>query len=48
MGGPHGPEVVKADYVIDYTRLDVDQRVLMKSEEDGYDFRYVYGWIRFR
>ena len=43
VGGPHGPEVVKADYVIDYTRLDVDQRVLMKSEEDGYDFRYVYG-----
>lgn len=37
------PEVVKTDYVIDYTRLGVDQRVLMKSEEGGYDFRYTYG-----
>ena len=41
--GPHGPEVVKSDYVIDYNRLDVDQRVLMKHEEGGYNFRYVYG-----
>ena len=37
------PEVVKSDYVIDYTRLDVDQRLLLEHEEDGYDFRYVYG-----
>ena len=37
------PEVVRTDYVIDYTRLGVDQRVLMKSEEGGYDFRYTYG-----
>ena len=36
-------EVVKTDYVIDYTRLDIDQRVLMKSEQDGYDFFYTYG-----
>ena len=43
LEGPQGPEVVLSDYVIDYTRLDIDQRVLMKSETDGYDFRYVYG-----
>ena len=41
--GPHGPEVVKTDYVIDYNRLNVDQRVLWKHEEGGYDFRYTYG-----
>ena len=33
--GIEKPEVVKTDYVIDYTRLDIDQRVLMKSEQDG-------------
>lgn len=38
------PEVVKTDYVIDYTRLNIDQRVLVKSEQDGYDFRYTYGF----
>lgn len=36
-------EVVKTGYVIDYTRLGIDQRVLVKSEQDGYDFRYTYG-----
>ena len=41
--GIEKPEVVKTDYVIDYTRLDIDQRVLMKSEQDGYDFFYTYG-----
>lgn len=41
--GIEKPEVVKTDYVIDYTRLNVDQRVLVKSEQDGYDFRYTYG-----
>ena len=41
--GIEKPEVVKTDYVIDYTRLDIDQRVLVKSEQDGYDFRYTYG-----
>ena len=29
--------------VIDYTRLNIDQRVLVKSGQDGYDFRYTYG-----
>lgn len=29
--------------MIDYTRLNIDQRVLVKSETDGYDFRYTYG-----
>ena len=43
LEGPHGPEVVLSDYVIDYTRLNIDQRVLMEHEVDGYDFRYVYG-----
>lgn len=37
------PEVVKTDYMIDYTRIGVDQRLLWKSEEGGYDYRYVYG-----
>ncbi len=41
--GIEKPEVVKTDYVIDYTRLNIDQRVLMKSEQDGYDFFYTYG-----
>ena len=41
--GIEKPEVVKTDYVIDYTRLDIDQRVLVKSEQDGYDFFYTYG-----
>ena len=41
--GIEKPEVVKTDYVIDYTRLGIDQRVLVKSEQDGYDFRYTYG-----
>ena len=41
--GIEKPEVVKTEYVIDYTRLDVDQRVLVKSEQDGYDFFYTYG-----
>ena len=41
--GIEKPEVVKTDYVIDYTHLDTDQRVLVKSEQDGYDFRYTYG-----
>ena len=41
--GIEKPEVVKTDYVIDYTRLNIDQRVLVKSEQDGYDFRYTYG-----
>ena len=41
--GIEKPEVVKTDYVIDYTRLGIDQRVLMKSEQDGYDFFYTYG-----
>ena len=41
--GIEKPEVVKTDYVIDYTRLDIDQRVLVKSEQDGDDFRYTYG-----
>ena len=41
--GIEKPEAVKTDYVIDYTRLDIDQRVLMKSEQDGYDFFYTYG-----
>ena len=35
--------MVLSDYVIDYTRLNIDQRVLVKSETDGYDFRYTYG-----
>ena len=43
LEGPQGPEVVLSDYVIDYTRLNIDQRVLMEHEVDGYDFRYVYG-----
>ena len=43
LEGPHGPEVVFSDYVIDYTRLNIDQRVLMEHEVGGYDFRYVYG-----
>ena len=37
------PEVVKSDYVVDYTRLNIDHRVLMEREVGGYDFRYVYG-----
>ena len=41
--GIEKPKVVKTDYVIDYTRLDIDQRVLVKSEQDGYDFFYTYG-----
>ncbi len=41
--GIEKPEVVKTDYVIDYTRLGIDRRVLVKSEQDGYDFRYTYG-----
>ena len=41
--GIEKPEVVKTDYVIDYTRLNIDQRVLVKSEQDGYDFFYTYG-----
>ena len=41
--GIEKPEVVKTDYVIDYTRLGIDQRVLVKSEQDGYDFFYTYG-----
>jgi len=41
--GIEKPEVVKTGYVIDYTRLGIDQRVLVKSEQDGYDFRYTYG-----
>lgn len=41
--GIEKPEVIKTDYVIDYTRLGIDQHMLMKSEEDGYDFRYTYG-----
>ena len=41
--GIEKPEVVKTNYVIDYTRLGIDQRVLMKSEQDGYDFFYTYG-----
>ena len=41
--GIEKPEVVKTDYVIDYTRLGIDQRVLVKSEQDGYDFCYTYG-----
>ena len=41
--GIEKPEVVKTDYVIDYTRLGIDQQVLVKSEQDGYDFRYTYG-----
>ena len=41
--GIEKPAVVKTDYVIDYTRLNIDQRVLMKSEQDGYDFFYTYG-----
>lgn len=35
--------MVLSDYVIDYTRLNIDQRVLVESETDGYDFRYTYG-----
>jgi len=41
--GIEKPEVVKTDYAIDYTRLGIDQRVLVKSEQDGYDFFYTYG-----
>ena len=41
--GIEKPEVVKTGYVIDYTRLGIDQHVLVKSEQDGYDFRYTYG-----
>ena len=37
------PEVVLSDCVIDYIRLNIDQRVLVKSETDGYDFRYTFG-----
>lgn len=34
---------MKSDYVVDYTRLNIDQRVLMEHEVGGYDYRYVYG-----
>lgn len=35
------PEVVLSDYVIDYIRLNIDQRVLVESEIDGNDFHYM-------
>ena len=31
------------DYIIGHTRLNIEQQVLVVSETDGYDFRYIYG-----
>ena len=46
--GIKSPEVVKTDYVVDYTRLDIDQRVLAKNErgEGGYSRGNRNGFLR--